>query len=67
MRPLLELHDVFELVFDEVLSATAGAAVTVSNTIEASDSDFMAFSKLTCRPNGNARRRSIVPRSPAIR
>ena len=43
MRPLLELHDVFELVFDEVLPATAGAAVTVISAIEARRNGFMAL------------------------
>jgi hypothetical protein len=46
VRPLLELHDVFELVFDDVLPAAAGAAVAVSRAIEARRKGFMASSLL---------------------
>ena len=58
VRPLLELHDVFELVFDEVLPATAGAAVTVSSAIEARRNGFMASSLLNL-----LRRNTAAPRA----
>jgi hypothetical protein len=56
VRPLLELHEVFELVFDDVLPATAGAAVAVSSTIEPRRNGFMASSLLIASENTPAPR-----------
>jgi hypothetical protein len=68
VRPLLELHDVFELVFDDVLPATAGAAITASSAIEARRDSFMASSLLSLpRKNTSSVRAFLIkPLTPKL-